>query len=938
MISLSSADTKKLLKYIIGFSIAGVIIFFIAIYSVLGITINMQFYQNRLDLPWWTILTMDNSAILWCPLITMLILVILVTCLNPFTSSTLNFLYGIIVRTRHPSKIKSLIWNYAVVAGAGGFIAGLIIGFTFNAGFGIYVANYGHLSYDFFAALNYPLNPGTIDINILFTFSFILRPFILLIVGGLILRLVLNLVNPFNLRSGEGLNPFKVTGSIGLIIALLFFIGWLYLPNGAYDVVDSQTVWADILGFYGSLIVGVFFYVLGLINPARYRGQQFYKTFIAMALIIMFIFPIGALIASGVKGLYREANWNQWVWDTKLTTSIATTRTAAGLDNFTELTTQQLLTNITAPDTDIIGHVRTYDYQAARLSMENQIGTSWEELADSDINYLNRLEYWIAPRKIRSQSEYTFTLDWVQNHIIYTHSRGFIALNTVTGTLIPKNAYETTFGVPYNYSIYFGELPNNEYTILNVTQFEEIENITYQGAPDITLNGLLNWFYIEDWGFKTTDSTNYLIKRNIYDRIGGILLPFMTMGDDAYLVFDKTNHKMYYCVDILLNFPSFSGYMQSRIIRWLGVVLIDTMVGTMGFYKYNYANLPADYNFLNIYMDRYDWQSMPSWLLPQLKYPGSLIDAQLEVDYTFHVQDAATWRSGADFFERPAGSEFYQIIYDVGYGTTYVGASIVEFKEATVGNLVGFYIAEGGEYAGGLFLGRVTFYRNGTAGQTQMIGLNAAKSAYQQKDTQFLQLLMNYRFGNYLIYPFADSLYYVLPIYESTGYHIETLKRVALVNAFNPAKIGIGNSTMQAYNALNITRTIPAGVLSLNIISAPAITQANFYDPTLSNLDLLVNNGIPDQQFNTTLQIQTKSGLFNVSYAGSEITPTFNGQNFTYLIANLNLLPTQSIGLSPQITGRLNESASTTISYNVQLYFQNGTLFDSKVRTLFVYS
>ena len=89
---------------------------------------------------------------------------------------------------------------------------------------------------------------------------------------------------------------------------------------------------------------------------------------------------------------------------------------------------------------------------------------------------------------------------------------------------------------------------------------------------------------------------------------------------------------------------------------------------------------------------------------------------------------------------------------------------------------------------------------------------------------------------------------------------------------------------------------------------------------------------------NLKTHFKTESGLVNVSYAGFEITPTFNGQNYTYFLANLNLLPTQSIGLSPQITGRLNVSASETISYHVQLYFQNGTLFDSKERTLFVYS
>jgi len=939
MISLSRSDTKKLIKYAVGISVAVIVIFFIAVYTILSIVINTQFYWNRLQLNWWTYFTMYNSAILWCPLITILILVILVTCLNPFNSSTLNILYGIIFKTRHPSKLKSLVWNYVIVAGLGGFIAGLVIGFSLNAGFGIFVAKSANLNLRFFptlfAALSYPLNPGTLDINVLFTFSYIFRPFILLVVVGLIIKLVLNLINPFNFTERRGLNPFKVTGSIGLMISLLFFIGWLYLPNGAYDIVDSQAVWAVILGFFGSLILGGFFYIIGLFNPVHYQARRFYKPFITLVLIVILISPIGALIATGVKGLYRDANWTQWVWNTKLTTAISTTRTAAGLTNFTELTTQQLLNNRSAPDNEIIGHIRTYDSEASRLSMENQIGTNWEELADSDINYLNRMEYWISPRTIRTQEEGIFTLDWVQDHIIYTHSRGFVALNTVTGTLIPKNTYENTFGVPYNYSIYFGELPDNGYTILNNTQFREIENITYPGSPDISLDGFLNWFYIENWGFKTSELTNYLIKRNVFDRVGGILLPFMKCGDDAYLIFNKTSKSMYYCVDIILDFPSLSNYMQSNILRWLGVVLIDTKFGTMNFYTYNnsYANLP--YSFLNIYLKMYNWQQMPSWLTPQLKYPESLINQQLETDYTYHVQDSVSWRNGADFFMRPSDTAFHYIIYDVGYGTTYVGASIVEFRQASVGNLVGFYVVEGGELSN--FLGRVTFYRNGTAGQTQMIGLNASRSAYMQKDSQFLHLLMNYRFGNYLIYPLAGSLYYVLPVYEITGQHIETLKRVALVDAFNPNHIGIGNSTMQAYNSLNITTPIPAGVLSLNILSAPAITKANSYDPTLNNLQILINNGNANQGYNVTLSIKTQSNLFNVSFGGSELKPIIIGQNYTYFIANLTLLPTQSIGLTPQVTGRLSGGSFSTINYDINLYFRNGTLFNSKTKTLFVY-
>ncbi|MHA1650473.1 MAG: UPF0182 family protein [Candidatus Helarchaeota archaeon] len=937
---MNRARGSKILKILIGVIVAGVFVFIFAISAIISLIINLEFYQNRLGLNWWTYFTMDNAAILWCPIVTIIIMAIIVTCLNPTTSTTLTLVRSAIHKGyRKPSRLKCVLWNYIVIAGLGGLGMGWFIGFMTNAGFGIFVAKEANLSYNFMTfinALSYPLNPGVADMNVVFAFSFILRPFIILGVLCIMIKLGLDLLIAFSFRRGYGANAFKVSGTIALEIAMCFFIVWLYLPSGAYDVVDSVAANSVILGFFASFIIGLVFYLIGLFNPEKFRDENLYKKVIALALIVLFIIPIGALIAAGVKSLYREANWNTWVWDTKISTQIEKTRTAAGIDEFRELTTQQLMDNQSfsgTTDVEIIPHIRTYDYQASRASMENQIGTLWETLADSDIIYLNRSEYWTAPRTIRSDLE----LNWVNDHLIYTHSRGFVALNPVTGELIPTGSYKTVFGVPYDYPIYFGELPDNGYTMLNQSHLvQEIGNITYQGAPDVTLSGFLNWWYIEEWGFKTGNPTNYLVKRNIFDRIGDILLPYMIMGDDPYLVFDGNNKKMYYCVDIILDFPAFSAYIQSDIVRWLGVVLVDTCLGTMDFYYYNrtFQNFP--YEFLNIYSKMYNWQPMPSWLTVQLKYPEILNEYQLEIDYTYHVTDPNIWRSGSDFFERPPATDLHHIMYDIGYGLTYVGASFVEFKGAEVGNLVGFYIIENGEFVDKL--GRVTFYRNGTLGQTQMIGLSAARAAYEQEDAQFLQLLPNKRFGNYLIYPLAGSLYFVIPVYETTGTGKETLKRVALVNCFDPNDIGIGNSTMEAYDSLNITAEIPEGVLSLNVIRAPAISKANTYSGTSNNLELLINNGFTNQGFDVTLNISTQSQYFNVSFGGQELTPNFDGQNYTYFIANFSLLPTQYVGIIPQITGRLPAgSPSMTIEYYIDLYFSNGTLYDRKTRTIYIY-
>lgn len=935
---MTRRDRNTLVKWIIGLIIGGVVLFIVIVSVVLSLVLNQQFYENRLDLSWWTYFTMDNAAILWVPLITIVVIAAVVTVLNPLTSSTLTLVFGIFRRRLRPKKRNCLIWNYAVVAGVGGLVMGWVLGFWFDAGFGIFVANRVNISYEFFptvfAALSYPLNPGMMDPNVLFAYTYILRPFIVVVIIGIIAKLVLDQVNSIAFRERRGTNALKLAGTVGLVISMCFLIGWLLLPSAAFDVISSTAVLSVVVGFFASLVIGMMFYIVGTVNPERYRGDRFYKSFITLVIISIIILPMVFVAIAGIRSLQYEARWPEWVWQTKLTTQIAETRNAAGIADYEELTTQQLIDNQTASgtsDEEIIPHIRMFDHDASRISMEIQIGSSWENLADSDIVYVNGSEYWVAPRRISPSSELDMT--WVQEHIIYTHSRGFVALNPVTGEILDSAAYETVFGVPWNDSIYFGEQPDNGYTILNIPQYDEIENITYTGEPDITLDGFLNWWHIEDWSFKTFAPTDYLVRRNLQDRIGGILLPNMYIGDDPYLVFDANNSKMYYCVDIILAFPSFSGYIQSDIVRWLGVVLIDTKSGTMNFYENGNITSNLPYDFLNIYAQMYDWQPMPSWLIDQIKYPEELIEYQLTVDYTYHVTERSTWKNEDDFFELPENTDLYYIIYDVGYGLSYVGASMVEFSGAEVPNLVGFYIIENGDVLQEN-LGRTTFYRNGTAGQTSMIGLDPAISAYSQADANFLKLKLHYRFGNKLIYPLAGSLYYVIPVYEITGEAKQTLVRVALVNAFDPNDIGIGNSTMEAYHDLNVTVQIPPGVLSINVLQAPPIIYEGIYE----DVELLVNNGYPDQSFNVSIEISTGYALFNVSFAGQEITPVTGGGFYNYSIANITLLPTQYTGLIPKVSGLVaGGQPYSPVNYAVNLYNETGALIDSEQRTLLIY-
>ena len=183
---------SDLLKVLFGVLIAAIFIFIFAMNAVISIVINSDFYLNRLGLYWWYYFSMNNAAILICPAVTIVILLVVVTCLNPLTSSTLTLLLNANPNQRRfPSKLQCIAWNYGVVAVAGGLVTGWVIGFLFDGGFGMLVADHGGLDlsvFTLFNALSYPLNPGIVDIDVLFVFTYVLRPFVILIVGAIIAK------------------------------------------------------------------------------------------------------------------------------------------------------------------------------------------------------------------------------------------------------------------------------------------------------------------------------------------------------------------------------------------------------------------------------------------------------------------------------------------------------------------------------------------------------------------------------------------------------------------------------------------------------------------------------------------------------------------------------------------------------------------------------
>lgn len=968
-VEFDRARIKKLAK--IGAVIAiPIIIILVALFFLMDffiqIQINQQLYQLRLGLDW-LMVTFFGGLGLWAvPLITFGILAALVSICNPTTSISLEFILSTANKIRNinkqpmdvfiftkPSKKAALLWNYLAIALVGGFFIGwtmtslweLLSGETslVNLDMALYTINmtgiywYPNL---IFTVLLYPIQPflnivgpQTINMEYLYVYIYFYLPLINLIFLFFVIKLAFDLAKAGIDKRRQVFNSLTVFSRIFLLVGICLLWGYFNAPLAPseleFTTIVSQSTMILLIGSIAFLILGGISAIAGIFmkpsdKDVKIAGRTFNKTFfvsIILALFVSGIFIVG-FIGVGINGLFAEARWTSWTWDAHLQTEIYWTRAAAGVSGITENSTDWLKSN-----TDIVDmeHVRQYDQYASRTKMVNQIGTNWENLADSDIVFLNGKEYWVAPRTIE---ETVYEGDFINEHIKYSHSRGFIAINVNTGELLSDNQIYADFGVHQNHSIYFGELPENNYFMFEVPKsppplnYSEIEDVFYDGTKDVTLSGLFGWWYISDWGWKTVDPINLVVKRNIHNRVGDMLLPYMETGDDPYLVFDQVNNDLYYVVDILLNYPAFS-YMRSNIMRWLGICTINVATGEMEIYKIPGVDASlSEFEFVNVYLKAYNWKTtIPTWLIPQLKYPETLQEEQLEVHYKYHVLDSNEWKSGVDFFERPESTDLHHVLYRFGEQNEFVGTNIIEFKSSIGQNLAGIYINEYGDK-----YGKTTFFRAGNqSGVSDFIGIDVARSSFEQRASEELILITGKRYGNFLLYPLEGSLWYVIPVYSATGGNFETLKKCALVNAFNGEEVYWGSTVQGAYNDLIGNKTSDGNV-TLSVTTAGTMRE----DIPLNVLATITNTG------NQSYIVLNVSINLNASYIETHnisvlwnstiqtgidyLEPTYDPANRTFLIDNFTMITNEIRGVPFQLLLDQLGGTSFGFTFTVQLY------------------
>ncbi len=683
----------------------------------------------------------------------------------------------------------------------------------------------------------------------------ILQAIVLAFLAISIIRIVLKLLANFSVNTvAVWVRNFFV------IMAIVVFAVILGAPYWLMNVTTPYVYGAVWTLFFVFMSAWALLKVFGLKILERRDSRNLLFKGVAVLLAVALIVQLGAVA-------FFSLNWNNnylpYEWYPQTQKKITVTRWAAGLNN---IKVGSVLSLPTSNVSTILGLVRQWDQEAASVTMTKEIGAyNWMGLASSEIVFLNDTEYWVSPTTPTFPSS-----DWISEHLIYTHAARIMVINTHTGAEVPT---QQAFSVNSEPLIYYGEPTTagiggfDGSVYVHVPGYNEVQNVSYSGEPDYTLTGWQKtmWFIFAEgqFGFAFANyPIDMLWNRDIFNRVGSILIPGLAMDPAAYLASDGKN--IYYVVQIYVDYPLQSSFAASPYLRFFGVVLVNVYDGTMQGYTVSNLIGSNSSDFLTDFYSKYysSWQSAPSWLEPQLRYPEMLlgtpnVQGQLDYDFFYHVNDPFVWRSGSEFYERPSGNTLQYIPWAIGEKTYFVGMQLAHFKSAASKNLAGVYIAYGGDK-----LGQIDLYQNPSL-STTFIGPSATENALTTNGevrTQ-LTLLPNYRFGSYLLYSVGGSLDYFVAVYTNPGTE-GVVTQLPFMTAIDPTtgNVGLGSNAAAAYyNLIGANQTVPPANDTKTLIKE------------ISSLASSMNYTIVDvTSVNPTIWIQTG----NISLSGTGINQT----------------------------------------------------------------
>lgn len=299
-------------------------------------------------------------------------------------------------------------------------------------------------------------------------------------------------------------------------------------------------------------------------------------------------------------------------------------------------------------------------------------------------------DYVVSVRELDQSGLAPAQRNWINEHLIYTHGKGFVAApaNTVEGgkpVFTVGNLPQTgPFNITKN-QIYFGEL-SPEYSIVGTKQAEidgagDSQNqatTSYDGDGGVSIGSMFNRFVFSvRFGEKNilfssdiTDHSRILYERNPRDRVAKVA-PWLTLDGDPYPA--VVNGRVTWILD---GYTTSDGYPYSDR-NALGEVTADAVTGQnrtqQGSNQINYLR-----NSVKATVDAYDgtvtlyafdekdpvlrtWmrafpgtvkpaKEIPTALKAHFRYPEDLFKVQRDVLADYHVTNPRAFYSQEDFW------------------------------------------------------------------------------------------------------------------------------------------------------------------------------------------------------------------------------------------------------------------------------------------------
>jgi len=399
---------------------------------------------------------------------------------------------------------------------------------------------------------------------------------------------------------------------------------------------------------------------------------------------------------------------------------------------------------------------------------------------------------------------------WVNRHLKFTHGYGLVMspVNTKDQEGLPilsiKNIPpQSDAGLKVTQpGIYFGEEPD-VYSVVNALTPEfdypsGNDNVSsfYQGDEGIQVSGfwrrLLFSFYYRDVNLLVTENiipgSRILLRRNINDRIRYIA-PFITQDRDPYIVL--RDGQLYWIVD---GYTFSDHYPYSQIngdginyIRNSVKVVVNAYTGRTTFYVAD-ADDPLIRTWQRIYPGMFKPLSeMPPDLHAHIRYPEDFFLTQAEMYGTYHMKDPATFYNREDLWTFPRENysdqtvpmQPYYVIMRLPGETHAEYILMLPMVPQGRDNMIAWLAArcDGADY-GHLF--EFAFSKDRLFyGPYQIQARINQNPDISQQYSLWNQMGSKVILGNLLVFPIADSLLYVEPLYiRAENGQLPELKRV----------------------------------------------------------------------------------------------------------------------------------------------------------------